>query len=57
MPVPPYSVLGILDAPVPVIVGSCASHVRPDFFCDPDNLVVVDDSAFSLKVPTVHAME
>ena len=35
VPVPPYSVLGILDAPVPVIVGSCASHVRPDFFCTP----------------------
>jgi len=52
VPVLPYSVLGILDAPVPVLVGMHASRVRPDFFSDPEKqLIVVELDKNSIHIP------
>eukprot|EP00485_Elphidium_margaritaceum_P012711 CAMPEP_0202709912 /NCGR_PEP_ID=MMETSP1385-20130828/21964_1 /ASSEMBLY_ACC=CAM_ASM_000861 /TAXON_ID=933848 /ORGANISM="Elphidium margaritaceum" /LENGTH=1545 /DNA_ID=CAMNT_0049369297 /DNA_START=38 /DNA_END=4675 /DNA_ORIENTATION=- len=52
VPVLPYSVFGILDAPVPVLVGMHSSRLRPDFYSDPEKeLIIVDLDNNTLHVP------
>jgi len=50
VPVLPYSVFGILEAPVPVLVGMHASRMRPDYWNDPEKQITIVD----LDKNTVH---
>ena len=52
VPVLPYSVFGILDAPVPVLVGMHSSRIKPDYYSDPEKeLVIVDLDSNRIHIP------
>eukprot|EP01083_Nonionella_stella_P099059 278591_1 len=53
VPVLPYSVFGILDAPVPVLVGMHASRIKPDYYSDPEReIIIVDLDNNSVHIPS-----
>jgi len=53
VPVLPYSVFGILDAPLPVLVGMHSSRIRPDYYSDPTKeLIIVDLDNNNIHMPS-----